>query len=229
MLTYTLHSIQGKRFYQEDRVVLNQNLGYITAAVIDGHGGDNTAEYIKNFIIKYPTELYPEYFKKIHKGVIEEGYKDGACLMVCDIFKESGTFGIAWVGDCIAYRQTQEGITQLNEIHGVFNKKEIERITKQIGKEPIISGPYLIEDWRTGNGLMPTRAIGDPSFTRVGVICEPEVITGKLNRGESLILITDGADNLNKDELEGTATDIVLRAYDKGSSDNISAIKITFE
>jgi serine/threonine protein phosphatase PrpC len=109
--------------------------------------------------------------------------------------------------------------------NGVFTKMSVE----QTGIKHNPAGVYLMSSSIRDFGIMPTRTIGDRDFSKDGVICIPETKMGKLESGESLILVTDGCDNLTKDQLDGTANDIVLRAYEYGSSDNISAIVITKE
>jgi len=239
MLKFNSHSIQGRRAYQEDRIAIIQDNGDIVAAIIDGHGGDNTAEFIKKYIEGIAFSSHEDDVNKSLEEIYddmhyyasdkdENNFQDGACLLVSNV-GEKGDFEISWVGDCVAFQRGEKITTQLNKIHNLNNVQEVERITKEIGRL-YRSGPYLMSSTIREYGLIPTRTIGDRDFEVDGVSHEPEIITGKLEKGESLILVTDGVtDVLSKDQLEKTAEEIVLRAYKAGSSDNISAIVITLE
>lgn len=227
MIKYNSHSLQGKRWYQEDRLQILDIPTGVFAAIIDGHGGELTAEYIKKRIsdINFSYSTLTGLFIDLHNEVVKK-YSDGACLLVANI-KFNGEYEIAWVGDCVAFHHKENTTIQLNEIHQLENPRERKRILQSTGKKCDPKGVYLMSSTERDNGIMPTRTIGDRIFEIDGVSHIPEIIFGKIEQNDRLILVTDGVTNvLSENQLNGTAEEIVLRAYNNKSTDNISAIVI---
>ncbi len=126
-----------------------------------------------------------------------------------------------------------KGYTQLTVDHRLDNTEERQRIEQAGG---IIRSPYVYKD---GEGVMPTRTIGDQYFKDVGVIATPSVNSYAIKQEDiTLLAADDGVFDFIKNEdvaevarkirdpkelLEALKKEVLL---ERGGSDNLTAIAV---
>jgi len=171
-------SLQGGRASMEDFYYFERNFlrqGLILGLICDGHFGKFAAEYTANnlpdFIFRYyQTGPVKDVFTKAYQEIsreIERIHNSGTTAL--SFLIKDRTIICANAGDSRLIIVRKKGILQLTEDHRVNNRLEKKRIVKLGGK---ISGYYAC---REGEGLMPTRTIGDAYFKPIGIISTPEI------------------------------------------------------
>ena len=246
---YAYKEDQNKRFrpYMEDAhksidsFMGDPNQGYF--AVFDGHGGKEAVEYCKNrlheelkkCIKSYPADI-PKALTKCFKKVDDQlrlagAITAGTTATVCLIRKETHkkVLYIANVGDSKAVLITTNGSEQLSYDHKSIDQGEIDRIINSGG---------LIMRGRVGGQLAVTRALGDHHLKTSGVSCVPHIIRRVITHNEiCLILASDGIwDNVHYNTIRipkskssfDIASDLVHKAINTGSQDNICALILCF-
>ncbi|MFZ0217923.1 MAG: PP2C family protein-serine/threonine phosphatase [Candidatus Dormiibacterota bacterium] len=175
--------LQGPRPTMEDRHVLRVEDGIAWGAVFDGHRGSEVAEYAA---VTLPAmfDLTPdEALRNLAAGTRSLGA--GACAVVFEL--RGDRLQVANVGDAEIVVVTSDAVDTLTEMHRVTNESERARVVAAGG---IIDGPYVV-DASTGQGLMPTRTLGDAEFAHVGITGDPYVWSGNFRNGW-LIAACDG-------------------------------------
>jgi protein phosphatase 1E len=218
---------QGPRVSMEDRHVLETTGERVSGAVFDGHMGTQVAVYAAG---AYPgmLELPPATaLRRLHES--SRGLPGGACAVVFRI--DGDAVSVANVGDAELALVREGEVEVVTEAHRLSNPSERARLS---GAGGLIEDPYVI-DPRTGDGLMPTRCLGDHAFEAVGIVCEPAEWTGELRSGW-LVAACDGLwDVLSPDELpaflDGSAAEVAERltseALDvRGVYDNVTVIVV---
>jgi serine/threonine protein phosphatase PrpC len=188
------------------------NPDWLYCGVYDGHGdGDRPAKYAMDNIHKLfaqglkvgvpPADCFAHAYNKVSTG-ISVGGVCAADLLFC--------------GDKIHYANVGDAkimvigntLTVLSAEHNVDVDSEFQRLIKS---GAIISDHYIFSDTGTitmGNGLMPSRTLGDADFKLIGVIAEPT--TGEYrvkNDDRFIIAATDGLfDAVANFEIEGFAS-----------------------
>ena len=185
---------QGWRSDMEDRHVLITNGETVAGAVFDGHAGWQVADFAANAIPRLIGTRTPgEALRAI--DLASGSLRGGACAVA---FRLSGQrLEVANVGDCELAQVSGNRVDVLTELHRVSNPEERVRVLQKGG---LINGPYVV-DPRTGDGLMPTRSLGDHEFTDVGVTSEPHEYVGTFSHGW-VVAACDGLwDVMTADEL----------------------------
>ncbi|MBO0744878.1 MAG: protein serine/threonine phosphatase 2C family protein, partial [Candidatus Dormibacteraeota bacterium] len=152
----------------------------------------------------------------------------GACAVVFRL--DGDDLQVANLGDCELALVEDGHAAVVTQLHRVSNPRERQRVLEAGG---VIDGPYVM-DLSTGNGLMPTRTLGDDDFAAVGVSGEVSEWAGKLDDGW-VVAACDGLwDVLNPEELpaflEGSSPeDVARRLVDealktRGSHDNVTVL-----
>ena len=184
----------GTRSNLEDRysLYLNNKKGLIFGGVYDGHGGVDVAENASRII---PKEVImnarsgvniKDAFKNAFKAASSEGrhLHIGSTALAFLITGEK--LFVANAGDCRMLLLNNKKDIQLTTDHRVTNKDEFNRL-KAAGA--------TIKDNRVfcGEiGINISRALGNLSMKKAGVIAEPDVRSYKLPPQYILIAATDG-------------------------------------
>jgi len=196
----------GYRFRMEDAHYLDMNCagrGWVFGGVYDGHMG----AFAAHFSAKYLHHVFLEHLQEGHTP--EESfvfaYEDTSARLA---FQESGTTAVTFLikdrciftasaGDARAIVISTEEIHQLTVDHRVHNHEERTRILEMGG---VIREPYV---YRGGQGLMPSRSIGDEYFKSVGIIATPTTSRYEITGDDRfLIAACDGLfDVLMNDEV----------------------------
>lgn len=218
-------SEQGPRPSMEDRHVLRVDGDRALGAVFDGHNGAAVAAYASDHLEGDGREALDDALRRVHAG--SRGLRGGACAVA---FRISGPhLEVANVGDAELVVVRDEGVSVLTEEHRLTNTGERARVQ---AAGAILDGPYAVHP-RTGNGLMPTRGLGDHAFAEIGIVCEPYRWSGPFAEGW-LVAACDGLwDVLAPEELpeflrgsaEEAAQALAREALDvRGSFDNLTVI-----
>ncbi|KAH0663490.1 hypothetical protein KY284_028421 [Solanum tuberosum] len=264
-------SIQGRRSYHEDRVTCNVDLKIPriglndgveevkigVVAVFDGHIGSdasemasrvflnkflqknygyqnsNPKEFLKSSLVKTIEEIDAEFSKL----ALEYQLYSGSTAVVALIYNKKQVL-VANVGDSKAFICSGKLAKELTEDHNADRLDERARVEASGGKFTFYTNsvPLL-------NGHFPmTRAIGDVTLKRVGIIATPEV-TDWLNltsKDEFLVVASDGIfeslspkkvceflyEAEDHSDLTVLAQQIVQKAFLEGSTDNLSVVLV---
>ncbi|HEX4216709.1 MAG TPA: PP2C family protein-serine/threonine phosphatase [Candidatus Dormibacteraeota bacterium] len=216
---------QGPRTEMEDSHVLQVVGEDLAGAVFDGHFGPEVAAYAARNYAFEPGLEPGAALLRIHQGT--HHLRDGACAVAFCL--ESGRLRVANAGDAELALVRDDQVEVVTQVHRISNRSERLRILAAGG---VIDGPYAI-DPRTGDGLMPTRGLGDHVFGRIGIVCEPATWEGVFDRGW-LVAACDGLwDVLRAAELprflKGTADDVAASLVreaisGRGSGDNVTVL-----
>ena len=186
---------QGPRPTMEDSHVLQVAGAVAYGGVFDGHFGAEVAALA--------GALYPQLARLGPRGAIRELHarsrhlRGGACAVAFEI--DGDTLRVANVGDAelALAGGGGEDVRVVTESHRLANPDERARLHRA---GAVLRPPYVI-DPDTGDGLMPTRSVGDHDFAKAGVICEPHTWEGRFASGW-LIAACDGLwDVLRPEEL----------------------------
>lgn len=218
----TRKSIRIQKINNEDRIeichkgsgsLLDETCldGYI--AVLDGHGGDRCAQFVRERMLnrlveKFKeedswnaaedilTEIFHSLDEEFCVSAIESEDASGACGTVV-LFKNNEAV-IANVGDCKALycnMQTHE-LREVTRDHRATNKSEFSRISQSGGD--IYKGRVICIDPATNDfyALEPTRTIGDAQAKKHSgegvLIATPSVARQKISSKDIFIVATDG-------------------------------------
>lgn len=216
---------QGPRPTMEDSHVLHVGGAIAYGAVFDGHFGSDVADLA--------GRLYPEMARLGPHGALRELHarsrhlRGGACAVAFEL--EGDRLRVANVGDAELALVDGDDVRVVTESHRLDNWDERARVRHAGG---VIRPPYVV-DPTTGDGLMPTRTVGDHDFAHVGVVCEPHVWEGDWT-SDWLIAACDGLwDVLRAEELpgflEGSAREVAERLVHealevRGVWDNVTVL-----
>jgi len=169
-------SLHGRK--QEDRIIFGEKVfpDVYLYAVIDGHGGPDTADYLKEALPRVVSmicrerythltsmEENPEHFQSILKlafkvcadewdGGVHTASRKIAGAVATVVLVQGQTCVIAHVGDCRVVAATATASAELTEEHRATMPSEKARIEQKGGR--VISG-------RVNGLLSPSRAFGD--------------------------------------------------------------------
>ncbi len=213
-------SMRGSRRDQEDRACggeFSSPIGLIkVACVIDGHGGDLAADFVKKNFLEISSKLFETLncIENITKTIeeafvstnrlLKEKYTNtnsGACVLAS--FEIDGKFiAIASAGDCRSMQIKKDGTFGiLSPEHKASDELEEKRIT---------NAGLFVEHGRVNGVLAVSRSIGDFEFQGDpanletlckkddfeeryhGVSCIPDVLVYSLENTEAIFLFTDG-------------------------------------
>lgn len=241
-------SIQGKREYMEDRYQAISNLSQFpnTAfyGVFDGHGGERAAQFTTQML---PKCIFKRNFQHDPINAIKQAYRevdddwlavarannmdDGTTAVIALIHNNVIYVGNAGDSRCIMFSNNK--VIPLSSDHKPNRPDEKKRIEDLGG---FIQKPDV---WRVNGLLALSRAIGDKHLKQ-WVTCEPEVFSHIRTPGDQyLILASDGLwDVISNEEAVQivnmnihhscriAADALVQSAYNKGSTDNITAMVV---
>jgi integrin-linked kinase-associated serine/threonine phosphatase 2C len=220
-------SEQGPRWSMEDTHVLQVEADVVRAAVFDGHLSSEVSALAAGLYPTFGDGSPGQALLAIHEASV--GLEGGACAVALHLAGDH--LRVANVGDAelaIVHRRTVRVVT---ECHRLSNPGERERVLAAGAR---LDGPYVVNP-RTGNGVMPTRGLGDHEFEEVGVVCDPHEWEGRFGAGW-LVAACDGLwDVLQPSELppflSGSAREVAERLgrealQVRGSWDNLTIIVI---
>ena len=243
--SYKENTNRNYRDYMEDksRFVLNINGDRNSQlfCLFDGHGGANVSQFLQDNFYKYFKEILPmnnpqENFKQLFSK-IDNKIKDlnllnmGSTACIIYITKEKGKKIIysANIGDTRSLLISSNDYKRLSYDHRATDNEEFKRI---------IQGGGIVFAGRVYGTLMLSRAFGDWELKSYGVSSEPYVTKININENDKYIIVaTDGVwDTLddpdvyemskNLENSKDLCNNIVEKALDKGSMDNISCFVI---
>lgn len=238
-VSYTYHSEIGSRPYQEDRgLVISKNRGKLLA-VIDGHGGDSTAQCVSDnlkaifsgTITKMSEEdaLFST-FAKLHL-LTRENVSGAVVSMVWIPFNASMAY-VAVLGDAPVFITNPGEETWAGPNHNVRTNLKERRAAEKAGA--IFNDGYI---WNSSftKGLQMSRALGDVALDYI-LNRQPEVNKVPIYSGAIIVVATDGVlDPTHQDvsqekhiiqmaENGAEAKDLVLDAVKRDTRDNVTAI-----
>ena len=217
---------QGPRPTMEDRHVLSVTGQTAWGGVFDGHRGEDVSDYAALALPGLFDLTAGDALRRLE--VASRRLPGGACAVVFRL--DGDDLHVANLGDCELAVVEDGHPAVVTQLHRVSNPRERQRVLDAGG---VIDGPYVM-DLSTGNGLMPTRTLGDDDFAAVGVTGEVSEWSGKLIDGW-VIAACDGLwDVLNPEELpaflkraspEEAARRLVEEALEKRySHDNVTVL-----
>jgi len=244
---YAVCRRRGRRRYMEDthcampELVKERKIGFF--GVFDGHGGTRCADYsaknlaklVSQDIDQTPRSLFQGAFKKLDEQFLSlarsKRWNDGSTVVAALI--RNRTLTIANAGDSKAVLSAERKAVVMSREHNPGLSEEKSRIEKKGG------AVIFCRQWRVQAVLSISRAIGNQKMKEF-VTSQPDVTTRILRPGDDfLILGTDGLwDYVGEQEaveiacerlkhglrLEDTAQVLTDLAFNRGSSDNITAL-----
>jgi serine/threonine protein phosphatase PrpC len=166
---------QGPRSAMEDRHVLSVSGQTAWGAVFDGHRGAEVAEYGAAALPGLFGLPAAEALRALEAGA--RPLPSGACAVVFRL--DGDDVQVANLGDAELAVVEHGQAAAVTELHRVTNLRERQRVLEGGG---VIDGLYVM-DLATGNGLMPTRTLGDDEFRPVGISGEVAEWRGRLEDG----------------------------------------------
>ncbi|KAH0785976.1 protein phosphatase 2C [Histomonas meleagridis] len=232
--------MKGSRSEMEDSLIIRQikEPNIEIYAVIDGHGGTDTARYVafqlpkiiinglKDGKLSNISEKVKNSIETTVKHLKERKFRDGATMAL--VVKHGNTIVCANIGDSRALLIEEDGKAEhLLHDHKPYLRDEIERIRTEKGD---------VRDNRTDGILAISRSIRD--FEVRGVTAEPDIVQIEIGENVNrLVLACDGVFDVMSVEEVGmiveSEEDPSLAAYKvrnaafaKNSYDNISVIVV---
>lgn len=227
--------ICGCRPTQEDSLIIRSHILPDTDiyAVIDGHGGADTANLAAYIIPQYFKEsnsqaisTMPQLLRKFNEKLKQDKIRDGAVMVFAAV--TSIEVGVANIGDSRALIVRDDGTAfQLTNDHRPIDRAELDLIK---------SNHSFVQDERTAGILAFSRSMGD--FNVEGVSRIPDMYTYRIKEFDSLLVLAcDGLyDLVSSDEVAQIIHGItdpnkaanLLRniAFARGSTDNVSVIVV---
>ncbi len=237
-------SHQGGRSHQEDRVFISEMESGWLLAVMDGHGGEASAEIcFRNIGEVFSKSL--ENRKNVNEAVIKSVFKEldvltrapvtsGSTLSAVFVSKRNHYAHIGILGDSPVIVRTKGTIYSSPEHNARTNIQDRNDAT---ARGAVYRGGYL---WKGERGLQLTRALGD-SWADDFLNREPETYSLKLEQeGDFVLVASDGLLDPGhyKKELEpivrmvtkgAKAENLVIDALQRETRDNVSAILLVVE
>ena len=236
---------RGYRDYMEDKSRVVQNINGDKNShlfcLFDGHGGVNVSQFLQDNFYKYFKEMLPmsnpqENFRELF-NIVDNKVKDlnvlniGSTACIIYITKENGKKVLysANIGDTRSVLISSNDYQRLSYDHRATDTNEYNRIV-QIGG--------IVFAGRVYGTLMLSRAFGDWELKTYGVISEPHVTKININENDKYVImasdgiwdVLDDADvyemSKNFENSKDLCNNIVEKALDKGSMDNISCFVI---
>ncbi|MDQ6898866.1 MAG: protein phosphatase 2C domain-containing protein [Candidatus Dormibacteraeota bacterium] len=219
---------QGARGSMEDRHQLHLTSDGAWAAIFDGHGGAGAADIAAAAAAQLLPNLSPgDALRRLAELTAEEN--SGACAVAFRL--HSDRLEVANLGDCELALVRPNSVEVLTRVHRLSDPEERQRV---LAAGAAIEGPYVV-DPITGDGVMPTRVLGDQPYHHLGVSSEPHERATQFAEGW-LIAACDGLwDVLNPAELPlllgGSPEDAVrallkLALHERRSGDNVTVIAL---
>ena len=193
-LVIVSYSRQGRREYMEDKIVIKKTNQHIYAAVYDGHGGKECANYLtkmlyKNILFykKKNTNMFRilnNAFNKTDKDFLKLDKKSGSTANTIFIDYKTNLFFIANTGDSRSFLCTKDNyIYPLSIDHKPSNIKEKTRILK-------LPNSFILND-RINGKLAMSRSFGDKNLKK-WIISKPDIFYSYFRNIKFILLATDG-------------------------------------
>ena len=233
------------RDYMEDKSRAIQNINGDKYShlfcLFDGHGGVDVSQFLQENFHKYfkemlpmsnPQENFKELFSKIDNKIKDLNLLNigsTACIVYITIENGKKVLYSANIGDTRSLLISSNDYKRLSYDHRATDTNEYNRI---------VQGGGIVFAGRVYGTLMLSRAFGDWELKSYGVISEPHVTKININENDKYVVIAcDGiwdvledADvyemSKNMENTKDLCNDIVNKALDKGSMDNISCFVI---
>jgi serine/threonine protein phosphatase PrpC len=234
------------RSYMEDfyRVVPNVG-GHFYAGVFDGHNGDEVGFLAASGLHEEPAlrdvglpveQRLITAFESFDRRICASGTDAGAAAVVA-LIKPNGEVWLPWAGDSFALLADEKSHKLLTPPHTPADSEEKKRVKAASGRieDDYVAGPD------NGYRIAMTRALGDCSFKKYGVIATPAVVSFTLVPGQRLLLSSDGiyptshgiglhqvANMLMRGQTPQEAANMLVSAakHNWGSNDNLTAVVI---
>ncbi|XP_058756399.1 probable protein phosphatase 2C 11 [Vicia villosa] len=248
-ISYGYSSFKGKRASMEDffEAKISEVDGQMVAffGVFDGHGGSQTAEYLRNNLFKNLSS-HPDFIKDTKTAIVEafkqtdidylnaeKGHQRDAGSTASTAVLLGDRILVANVGDSRVVASRAGLAVPLSIDHKPDRSDERRRI-EQAGGFVLWAGT-----WRVGGVLAVSRAFGD-KFLRPYVVAEPEIQEEDIEGVDFLIVASDGLWNVisnneavslvqNITDAEAASKALIKEAYTRGSSDNITCVVVRFD
>ena len=245
LLLIVSHYEQGRREYMEDRIIIKYKNGKYFLSVLDGHGGNMFANFLKQNLYKIFLLKYKQNKKKNIKNILLNTYSiadklflkkelhSGSTACTLYINTTNNKFFIANTGDSRIIALINNKVVQLSVDHKPDNPKEKDRIYKYGG---------FVHNSRLNGILAMSRSMGDINLKKNGLTYYPDIISGVLNKIGYFVIASDGLydvmsnhDIINFIQIclqKGIKKNYIVQKLvkysiiKKGSSDNVSAIII---
>lgn len=227
-----VHSEQGKRPYQEDKLGSSYYEDFILLVVADGMGGHKGGAEASELAVKTMLELKPiddaTLFAAVHMTHREvSSLRGGGTTVVAALINnKTNKVSLSHVGDSRAYGLFNENFYQLTEDHNLF-----EELLKQGSiSEKEADDPNSYPKYR----CTLTQCLGYPQG---GLPIHPSIDEFSIKPGDQLLLATDGLWDVwtNKTlqqkfaelDAKNDLRQFFKAAIDDGSRDNITGILYT--
>ena len=205
----------------EDGVFSHADARVVVMGVVDGHGGREAMQLCCERAIPTllslvsdenpPLDALPRLFQSLHAEARTHAGTSGCCLAVVVYDRASRAFVVANAGDVEGIVLTPTSHWSVTTSHRLqHNASEHARVAAHVSRsvDPATGravGPPRLYP----GGLSCSRGVGDRDAPHL--LCEPDVFTGVLGEGETLLFATDGFwDAVTKT----TARHLVVKSYD---------------
>ncbi len=151
----------------EDSHVLEVTPDGCVLAVFDGHGGAAVAKLGAARFLELEAGHGPAAGLR-DLAQAAAAHTAGACAVAARL--RGSRLEVANVGDAeLALVDAAGAVTVLTQLHRLDDSRERARV---LAAGALVDGPYVV-DRRTGDGLMPTRSLGDAAFRHIGITAVP--------------------------------------------------------
>jgi serine/threonine protein phosphatase PrpC len=239
----THFSALGGRAEQQDRYVTSEIPGAgQLMAVMDGHGGPQTAEQVARELTPLFTDALTrrrdpilalrETVQKLADSTAH--HTAGSSLSIVYIPANAQRAYVAILGDSPVLIKGHKGVLHISPIHNARSSEHEREAALSRGAR--YTDGYLEDPQEPGPGLQLSRALGDRVLSRV-LSREPEVYSVPLDLHSRVILATDGVldsfetgmeaqlrDLMNQTDAGKDAQALVEAAVQRGTGDNVTVI-----
>lgn len=241
----TSHTDIGARSYQEDRLVVHEfDEGYLLA-IMDGHVGEQVAQFIADNLLRVFSETVEEssYSNRLQEifsklNLATRNMYPGSTLSLVFLPNDEERAYVAVLGDSPVIIRGREGEVFVSPEHNARSNPE-ERAAAE-ARGAVFTGGYLCT--KEGQlGLQMSRALGDfrlDSFLNR----EPQIFTVNLNIKSFVLIASDGLfdpehketdvqiEQLVKMVEEGSGAAVLVEdALARKTGDNVTAIVVKFK
>jgi serine/threonine protein phosphatase PrpC len=234
---------QGERYYQEDRSVISKTKDGRLVAVMDGHGGYETAQRLASALASvwkkhvadpagYETAILNTF---ADLNTLTKDMGPGAVMSLVFIPNSADIVWVAVLGDAPVIVLTSDGLIDLSPQHNARSNKAELKAAQDRGA--FYSGGYIFRSL-SGNGIQMTRVFGDRELNSI-VNRVPEVYSRVVNQHGFVLVGSDGLFDPSNLQTEAEvakvvaliqagagAQELVDRACAVPTGDNVTAILI---
>lgn len=199
-LSITTATMKGQRSYQEDRLVVHQDERGTLLAVIDGHGGQLTAEFAAKHLVEHFNEQYElltsmaDQVDNLPLAILEstivrlgerlQSFDNGAVISAV-FSNDTEEIYVAILGDAPVFTRLADGTIHLSPEHNVRTNFEERKAAEARGG--VMYNGYVCNS--QGVGLQISRALGDRAMKGI-ISYEPQVYSIVPN--DFIVVASDG-------------------------------------